>query len=311
MQPTRNPAATLPDLLEVLLNKGVYLNLDLIISVADIPLIGVNLRATIAGIETMLEYGMMRQWDEQTRDWVQKSLARHVPLEEDEEVLAAMAGSHFRPDGPHRWRPGRAYLTTHRLILHRREPAETLWEAPLSSITHVGAFQETSLGGEQRTRLRIELTDGTQTTITAAEPEYLLKQTRAQLRDRGITTEASVPAEETEPTMVGTMWFLETLSHVETWRGGRGVLERSAEGYPEFTWRSPMDNRASLRLGPTQVQSLHKESRPNPTNDSEVLRIETSRSTLYLASPHLQQWYDHLSAWAEQFKEAPDGLERR
>jgi hypothetical protein len=67
MQPTRDPRATLPDLIEVLLNKGVHLNLDLIISVADIPLIGINLRATIAGIETMIEYGMMQQWDRDTQ----------------------------------------------------------------------------------------------------------------------------------------------------------------------------------------------------------------------------------------------------
>src|SRR5699024_10939650 len=39
---TRDPRVTLPDLVEVLLNKGVYLNLDLIIAVADIPLIGIN-----------------------------------------------------------------------------------------------------------------------------------------------------------------------------------------------------------------------------------------------------------------------------
>ena len=36
MQPTRDPRITLPGLVEVLLNKGVYLNLDLIITVADI-----------------------------------------------------------------------------------------------------------------------------------------------------------------------------------------------------------------------------------------------------------------------------------
>ncbi|WP_258934008.1 hypothetical protein [Nesterenkonia pannonica] len=63
---------------------------------ADIPLIGVNLRATIAGIETMLEYGMMRQWDDQTRAWVQKSLAKHLAMGPDEEVIAAMAASHYQ-----------------------------------------------------------------------------------------------------------------------------------------------------------------------------------------------------------------------
>src|SRR5690625_6327151 len=98
MEPTRNPDVTLADLITVLLDKGTYLNIDLIISVADIPLIGVNLRATIAGMETMLEYGMMRDWDEKTRAWVRKSIARHFPLAEGEEIVAKMAGGHFHRD---------------------------------------------------------------------------------------------------------------------------------------------------------------------------------------------------------------------
>ncbi|KHK96643.1 gas vesicle protein GvpM [Microbacterium mangrovi] len=67
MSPTRDQRATLGALVDVLLDKGVYLDLDLIITVADIPLIGVNLRATIAGMETLLEYGLMREWDERIR----------------------------------------------------------------------------------------------------------------------------------------------------------------------------------------------------------------------------------------------------
>ena len=78
LQPTRDLHATLPDLLDALLDKGVYLDLDLIVTVADIPLIGVSLRAMVGGIETMLEHGMMRAWDEQTREWVRRSLARRT-----------------------------------------------------------------------------------------------------------------------------------------------------------------------------------------------------------------------------------------
>ena len=43
------------------------INADIIISVADIPLIGVNLRAALAGMETMLEYGVMEEWDKTLR----------------------------------------------------------------------------------------------------------------------------------------------------------------------------------------------------------------------------------------------------
>ncbi len=41
------------------LNKGVILNADLVITVADVPLLAANLRLALASVETMLKYGMM------------------------------------------------------------------------------------------------------------------------------------------------------------------------------------------------------------------------------------------------------------
>jgi hypothetical protein len=55
--------------LDRVLDKGLIINADLIISVAGVPLIGLNLRAALAGMETMLAYGMMKEWDERTRAW--------------------------------------------------------------------------------------------------------------------------------------------------------------------------------------------------------------------------------------------------
>ena len=63
MQPTRDVHATLVDLLDRVLEKGLVLNADLLINVAGIPLLGVNLRACLAGIETMLKYGIWQDWD--------------------------------------------------------------------------------------------------------------------------------------------------------------------------------------------------------------------------------------------------------
>jgi len=69
MEPTRNSHATLVDLLDRVLDKGLVINADLIISLAGVPLIGVNLRVALAGMETMLRYGVMKEWDERTRAW--------------------------------------------------------------------------------------------------------------------------------------------------------------------------------------------------------------------------------------------------
>jgi len=43
------------------------INADIIISMAGVPLIGINLRAALAGMETMLKYGLMTEWDQSIR----------------------------------------------------------------------------------------------------------------------------------------------------------------------------------------------------------------------------------------------------
>ncbi len=67
MTPTVDTRSSLADLLDRLLDKGVIIQADVIISVAGIPLIGLNLRAALAGMETMLQYGVMQEWDEEVR----------------------------------------------------------------------------------------------------------------------------------------------------------------------------------------------------------------------------------------------------
>jgi hypothetical protein len=63
MNPTRDTHTTLVDLLDRILDKGLILDADIIIHVAGIPLIGVKLKAAIAGMETMLKYGIWEDWD--------------------------------------------------------------------------------------------------------------------------------------------------------------------------------------------------------------------------------------------------------
>ena len=68
MKPTRDQKHTLVDLLDRVLDRGVILHADLIISVSGIPLVGVSLKAAIAGIETMLQYGYFKEWDQEIRE---------------------------------------------------------------------------------------------------------------------------------------------------------------------------------------------------------------------------------------------------
>ena len=78
MEPTRNSHATLVDLLDRVLDKGLVINADIIISLAGVPLIGVNLRAALAGMDTMLKYGVMKDWDERTRSWEREQRQKKV-----------------------------------------------------------------------------------------------------------------------------------------------------------------------------------------------------------------------------------------
>lgn len=69
MEPVRDTQSALVDLLDRILDKGLVIYADVIVSVAGVPLIGVNLRAALAGMETMLKYGVMVDWDEKCRAW--------------------------------------------------------------------------------------------------------------------------------------------------------------------------------------------------------------------------------------------------
>ena len=50
------------ELIDRALNKGVILNADLIVTVADVPLLAANLKLALASVETMIKYGIMTDW---------------------------------------------------------------------------------------------------------------------------------------------------------------------------------------------------------------------------------------------------------
>jgi len=160
MRPTRY--CTLVDLLDKILDKGVMINADVIISVAGVPLIGVNLRAALAGMETMLDYGMMEAWDKSVREYYAKEFAKkQVPLAPSEKVILQAFGSHWYSEGVYSaWRHGYLYLTNKRLFLFRKEPAaEVLLEAPLGEIEEL-AIRKGMHVGRERDELYVSLNGG-------------------------------------------------------------------------------------------------------------------------------------------------------
>jgi len=153
LEPTRNGA--LVDLIDRILVKGVVLHADLVISVSGVPLIGVNLKAAIAGMTTMLDYGMIEAWDEEIRRYTLENSEEEAPLDENEKILLKTFGSHYYHDTslPGVWRPGYVYLTNKRLFLFRKKPAKILFEVAIDKIKGLTIEKEKYLKGKKETLL--------------------------------------------------------------------------------------------------------------------------------------------------------------
>ncbi|AUV82447.1 gas vesicle protein GvpM [Salinigranum rubrum] len=73
MRPTRESEDAVVDLADVLLRDGVVVEADVLVSVADVPLVGLELRAAVAGMAAMRDAGMLTAWDEEVRLQAQPS----------------------------------------------------------------------------------------------------------------------------------------------------------------------------------------------------------------------------------------------
>ncbi len=62
-----NKDSALVDLLDRVLAKGLVVQADIVVTLAGVPLLGVNLRAALANMDTMINYGMMKELDEEIR----------------------------------------------------------------------------------------------------------------------------------------------------------------------------------------------------------------------------------------------------
>jgi len=67
VKPSKTDRHAVVDVLDVLLREGAVVQADVLVSVAGIPLVGVNLRAAVAGLTTMREYGLFENWDVEKR----------------------------------------------------------------------------------------------------------------------------------------------------------------------------------------------------------------------------------------------------
>lgn len=76
MQPRKDPEGAIVDVLDVLLRDGAMIQADVLVTVADVPLVGINLQAAVAGMTTMREYGYFEEWDVEKRRSTEDRRAR-------------------------------------------------------------------------------------------------------------------------------------------------------------------------------------------------------------------------------------------
>lgn len=92
--PTRQ-SDSLADVVEMLLDKGVVINADIVVSIGDTELLGVQLRAAIASFETAAEYGLEFPEGTDMRRVENASGRSALPEEDDDEetVQTALEGA--------------------------------------------------------------------------------------------------------------------------------------------------------------------------------------------------------------------------
>lgn len=153
MEPTIDRSDTLVDLIDRILVRGIVLHADLVITVANIPLIGVSLKAVIAGMKTMLDYGMMEAWDSRIRRYaLEHDDEEGLTLFPDETIVYKTFASHWYKDTslPGVWRQGYLYLTNNRLTLIRKKPMTTLFEVPLRKVRNLSYVADMHLGKRRK-----------------------------------------------------------------------------------------------------------------------------------------------------------------
>jgi len=67
VKPSKDATAVV-DLVDVLLADGAVLAADVVITVADVPLVGVQARVLLAGMTRLSEEGIFDTWDREIRD---------------------------------------------------------------------------------------------------------------------------------------------------------------------------------------------------------------------------------------------------
>jgi len=180
MKPERDNC--LVELLDRLLNKGVILSADLIITVAGVPLIGINLRAALASMETMLDYGLMEAWDRDVRNWYSTQSCDAL-MDEGEKLLFKSFGYIWQDHELSKaWVPGVWHISNKRLFLWRRDSGKIIFELKVDDVWALTLEEEAHFSTEGK-RIRLMHSLGEALVYIAQHREFCTALEAAALRN--------------------------------------------------------------------------------------------------------------------------------
>jgi hypothetical protein len=180
MLATRESEVGLVDLLDRVLHKGLVLNADVIITVSGIPLVGLNLRAILASVDTMIAYGMWKDWDQAQRA-IASEEERHKILEatrflQGQTPLYRSFCSCQKNSGIIRaWRPGTLYVTDTRVVVNRREPLEILSESEFEKLAGYAIEDAETVAGKATQYIHLLHHDGTVISLHFRDPAGFIR----------------------------------------------------------------------------------------------------------------------------------------
>lgn len=310
MEPHRDPDATLDDLLASVLEKGIVVRLELVVGVAGIPLIGVDLHAAVAAIETMLDHGIFEALDTDSRARAARDRERRRREQDGgERVLCEVAGWHWRAEGIWRsWQPARILLTEGHLRAVRPLPHEVLLEVP---VTAVGALRrEPADRGPGREWLHLAGDGGVLATLGGDALDRL----DAALRDR-LAALGETPADlppgggwaGPPPLAEGRLWC-RGAGGDEEWKPGWARLTER-----ELAWTADMERTVLLQIPLEDVWGVGLEPAPagSPLAGAEVLRLSyrsgSGRAEALLSGELVSTWRSAIRRAALSREESDAG----
>ncbi len=122
---------SLVNALDTILSKGTVIYGDIPLSVADIILANINLKAALAGGVTMAENKLITKEELHP----QKKVESKVPLGKNEKITSSIFGSYWAKQLQHpRWQLGKFYFTNRRFLLFKPELTKISFETTYEAI---------------------------------------------------------------------------------------------------------------------------------------------------------------------------------